>query len=221
MLAAAGYAEVDGSTTNIEGRVSTLARKITPPGTARPDWMIAAELTRQLGTDLGLESVQQIWTEIEALAPSHAGVTWDLLHDPDARDGVVVPLPAPATDRPALVTYAATPDVVAPAFDAYSLRLVATRKLYDLGTATQQSPSLAGLIVGSAVRINPYDFDRLGVSDGDNVTLTGPTGAITLAVHSDVDVPRGSAAVLVNQGPLIGTVIDATAVTSEVRVERA
>ncbi|MEO7428033.1 MAG: molybdopterin-dependent oxidoreductase, partial [Acidimicrobiales bacterium] len=77
VLAAAGYAEVDGTTTNIEGRLSTVARKITPPGTARADWMIAAELSRLLGTDLELESVEQIWAEIEALAPSHAGITWD------------------------------------------------------------------------------------------------------------------------------------------------
>ena len=75
VLAAAGFAEVDGTTTNLEGRVSTVARKITPPGTARDDWMIAAELARLLGTDLGLESAAQILEEIAALAPSHAGLT--------------------------------------------------------------------------------------------------------------------------------------------------
>ena len=56
VLAASGPAEADGTTTNLEGRVSPVARKITPPGTARDDWMIAAELARLLGTDLGLES---------------------------------------------------------------------------------------------------------------------------------------------------------------------
>ena len=44
VLAAAGFAEVDGTTTNLEGRVSVLHQKVTPPGTARADWMIAAEL---------------------------------------------------------------------------------------------------------------------------------------------------------------------------------
>jgi len=262
VLAAAGYAEVDGSTTNLEGRVSTVARKITPPGTARADWMIAAELARLLGTDLGIESVEQIWAEIEALAPSHAGLTWAHLHSADARDGVVVPVPAlaPVVDtdppadvdapvevdadapadsagaddaeadvpappagptRPALLTYTTPADTTAPAFDAYSLRLVATRKLYDLGTATQQSPSLAGLIVGTTVRINPYDFDRIGIAAGDNVILTGAAGSITLEAQPTTDVPRGSAAVLVNQGPAIGALIDAAKAVTEVRVERA
>ncbi|MFZ6005854.1 MAG: NADH-quinone oxidoreductase subunit NuoG [Actinomycetota bacterium] len=262
VLAAAGYAEVDGTTTNIEGRVSTVARKITPPGTARADWMIAAELARLLGTDLGIESVEQIWAEVEALAPSHAGITWERLHGNGGRDGVVAPLPAepvqepadhgdgdpaaaedddatgehadPAAEpqladepapakvaRPPLLSYSEPADTAAPAFDAYSLRLVATRKLYDLGTATQRSPSLAGLVVGTTVRINPYDFARLGIEAGDSVTLTASAGAIALEAHPDDGVPRGSAAVLVNQGPAIGALIDASEAVTEVRVERA
>ena len=222
VLAAAGYAEVDGTTTNIEGRVSTVARKITPPGTARADWMIAAELSRLLGTDLGLDSVEQISAEIEALAPSHAGITWDRLHSIEERDGIVAPLPdAPRDGRPALVSYEAPVNTEAPAVDAYSLRLVATRKLYDMGTATQQSPSLANLLVGSAVHLHPYDFDRLGVAAGDNVVVTASSGAVTLMAQPDPGVARGSAAVLVKQGPNVNELIDITTAVTEVRVERA
>ena len=54
VLAAAGYAEKRGTTTNLEGRVSLVAQKVTPPGTARPDWMIAAELAVLLQADLEL-----------------------------------------------------------------------------------------------------------------------------------------------------------------------
>ncbi len=92
VLAAAGPGEVDGTQTNIEGRISVLGRAVTAPGTARPDWMVAAELTRRLGADLGLESVDDIWAEIEAVAPSHAGITAEVLAA--AGDGVVAPLPA-------------------------------------------------------------------------------------------------------------------------------
>ena len=94
VLAAAGPAEVDGTTTNLEGRVSAVTRKITAPGTAREDWMIAAELSRLLGTDLGLTSPTQILEEIAALAPSHAGLTADLLATDAGRDGLLVPLAA-------------------------------------------------------------------------------------------------------------------------------
>jgi NADH-quinone oxidoreductase subunit G len=92
VLAVAGYAEVEGSTTNIEGRVSSLRQKVTPPGTSRPDWMLAAELAYRLNADLELESVGGIWDEIERLAPSHAGISRRLLESPAGSDGVLVPL---------------------------------------------------------------------------------------------------------------------------------
>ncbi|MEO6627304.1 MAG: NADH-quinone oxidoreductase subunit NuoG [Aquihabitans sp.] len=75
VLPAAGFAEVEGTTTNIEGRISVLLQKVTPPGTARPDWMIAAELAFRLGADLGVSSAEEIWEEIEELSTAHAGLT--------------------------------------------------------------------------------------------------------------------------------------------------
>ncbi|MGH9273784.1 MAG: NADH-quinone oxidoreductase subunit NuoG, partial [Acidimicrobiales bacterium] len=222
VFAAAGWTEVEGTTTNLEGRISTVARKITPPGTARSDWMIAAELARLLGADLGLTSVQEIWTEIEALAPSHAGLTYDALGSTGARDGVVVPIGPAGAGRPAVLDYTTPPTSDAPAPDAYSLRLVATRKLYDRGTATHHSPSLAGLGTDNAVRLHPHDFDRLGIESGAIVTITASSGSIKLPAVPDGGVPKGSAAVLVNQaGPVVGTLIDASAPVTDVRVERA
>ena len=47
--------ERPGTTTNIEGRVSRLGQKLTAPGFAWPDWMIAAELAVHLGADLGVD----------------------------------------------------------------------------------------------------------------------------------------------------------------------
>jgi NADH-quinone oxidoreductase subunit G len=93
VLPAATFAERAGTTTNLEGRVTRLGQKVTPPGTARPDWMIASELAFYLGADLGFDSLDGIAVEIERLAPSHVGVTPDLLAQPGLMDGVVVPLP--------------------------------------------------------------------------------------------------------------------------------
>ncbi len=92
VLPAAGYAERPGTTTNIEGRVTRLAQKVVPPGVAWPDWMIAVELAARMGGDLGAESVEDLWDEVERLAPSHAGVTRAVLADRRSRDGVVPPL---------------------------------------------------------------------------------------------------------------------------------
>ena len=258
VLPAAGFAEVDGTTTNIEGRVSRVTQKVTPPGTARADWMIAAELAHRLGADLGLESVERAsGPRSSALAPSlrrhhrstllhslerprrrgrrrwppsprrpptrsrshrgrradgpehdaesDAGVTEDAVRPPPGRGGRRPPPsgPPPRPRRPRPRPRQPTPGrgrgggrrvgagadgrragrpgppppllrrpppsatAAAPAVDAYSLRLVATRKLYDPARSCQHSPSLAGLAPGAVLRLNPADFDRLGVAAGD------------------------------------------------------
>jgi NADH-quinone oxidoreductase subunit G len=94
VLPAAIEHERSGTTVNVEGRVSRLGQKLVPPGQAWPDWMIAAELAWQLGADLGFGSTDDVWDEIERLAPVFAGVTREVLASPAARDGVVVPMRA-------------------------------------------------------------------------------------------------------------------------------
>ncbi|MGI8662794.1 MAG: NADH-quinone oxidoreductase subunit NuoG [Acidimicrobiales bacterium] len=94
VLAAAGWGETPGTTTNIEGRISTLGQRVTPPGTARHDWMIAAELALRLGGDLGIESLDEALDEIGAVAPAHAGISVRLIEALGNQDGVVIPASA-------------------------------------------------------------------------------------------------------------------------------
>jgi NADH-quinone oxidoreductase subunit G len=77
VLPAAGYAEKNGTVTNLEGRVSIVTAKVSAPGVARPDWMIAAELAFRLGHDLGFETVEEITAEIAAVAPAYLGIHLD------------------------------------------------------------------------------------------------------------------------------------------------
>ena len=81
-----------GTTTNIEGRVSRLGPKLSAPGFAWPDWMIAAELAAALGSDLGLASDNDLSDELARTAPAYAGLTQEVLHSDVAHDGILVPL---------------------------------------------------------------------------------------------------------------------------------
>ena len=94
VLPAAIEHERPGTTVSVEGRVTRLGQKIVPPGQAWPDWMIATELAAELGADLGFASTDDVWDEIERLAPAFAGVTSELLASPSSHDGVVVQRPA-------------------------------------------------------------------------------------------------------------------------------
>jgi NADH-quinone oxidoreductase subunit G len=279
VLPAAGFAESDGTTTNLEGRISPVTQRVNAPGTARAEWMIAAELAWRLDAELGLESAAQIWAEIERLAPSHAGISSLVLRSPAAAAGVVAPVadpeaylddisalvtitgsavhgrsgvdageaedraaddgasddgasddgaadvdsePRPTTPtRPALVTFV-PPGSTTPIepVDSYSLRLIATRKLYDEGTLVQHAPGLAGLAPGTAVRVNPYDFDRLGAATGEQVRVSSSKTDFLCEVVSDTGVPRGCAAMVFNQANVpVADLLDARAVVNDVRVE--
>jgi NADH-quinone oxidoreductase subunit G len=94
VLPAAVYAERPGTTTNLEGRISRLGQKLVGPGVTRPDWMIAAELADRLGGDLGTDTLEAIWDEIERVAPSHVGITRHLIGERRAADGIVAPIPS-------------------------------------------------------------------------------------------------------------------------------
>jgi predicted molibdopterin-dependent oxidoreductase YjgC len=90
VLPAAVWGEKSGTTTNLEGRVQRVARKVSPDGSPMPDWRIAGELALRLGTDFDLEDETELQDEIAAVAPGFAEVDATLLRR--ARDGVVLPL---------------------------------------------------------------------------------------------------------------------------------
>src|SRR5581483_4450028 len=86
------WGEKAGTTTNLEGRLQRIARKVSPEGAAMDDWRIAGELALRLGDDFDLEFVDEVTDEIARLAPAHAGATSALLRR--ARDGVLLPVRA-------------------------------------------------------------------------------------------------------------------------------
>jgi len=232
VLPVATYAERPGTFTNLEGRVSRLAQKITPPGQAWPDWMVAVELAARLGSDLGFGHLDEVWDEIERISPAHAGATRAVLAARGAKDGIVVPTASAGADaggtdgagdatRPTpLGVGPVAVRTPVPKLDGYSLRLVAGRTLWDDGTHIRHSPSFAGLQPQLRLRVNPYDLDRLGLVSGDRVRTVSSRATLVLEVLAAAGVPRGSAALLFGldgEGP--GDLIDATTAVTDVRLE--
>ncbi|HEY0519132.1 MAG TPA: NADH-quinone oxidoreductase subunit NuoG [Ilumatobacteraceae bacterium] len=209
VLAAAAYGEKSGTTTNIEGRVTTLSATVTPRGTSRADWMIATELADLLGGDLGVSSVDEVTDQIAAHVPGFSAATTAALRS--ARDGIVCigALPAATADvRPI------------DARNSYDYRLVVSRKLYDNAVGTAMSPSLAHLAPGSRLHLHPLDLERVGCASGADVKVTSKRASMVFTVVADDTVVRGSAWIPFNQpGPSIGELIDSADVVTDVRVE--
>jgi predicted molibdopterin-dependent oxidoreductase YjgC len=136
---------------------------------------------------------------------------------PAETEGAETPEMAPP---PLLSFTASTAATSTPALDAYSLRLVSSRELYDGGTLLQHSPSLAPLARPARLRVNPYDLNRIGVDTGGRVRLSSPRTNTVIEVEADAGVPRGSAALAFNvPGTLAAELIDVTTPVTDVRIE--
>ena len=116
ILPAASFAEKDGTFTNSDRRVQRVRRAIPPPGQARADWEIIADLARRTITlDGGRKTNDEeaghrappssfilhpwsypdpsaIWDEMRSVTPDFAGISYDRL---EREGGVHWPCPAP------------------------------------------------------------------------------------------------------------------------------
>ena len=136
-------------------------------------------------------------------------------------DPVQTPGGAPAMSRPPVIRHRpGQPVRQAPPVDAYSLRLVAVRTLYDAGSLVSRSPSLAALAEQPCLRANPADLGRMGVKTGDRVRVSSSRKSLVLDVAADPHVLRGSAVLAFNApGDGACDLIDATQPFTDLRVE--
>jgi NADH-quinone oxidoreductase subunit G len=104
--------------------------------------------------------------------------------------------------------------------DAYALRLVSGRKLYDAGRVSSASTSLWPLAPGTTLLVHARDRERIGVADETEVRVTSRRGSIVVPVRAEPGIPRGVAFLVFNQpGPGAGDLIDATVPVTDVHVE--
>ena len=212
VLPATAYGEQNGTTTNIEGRVSRVIQKITPPGSTRDDWMIATELAWRLGGDLGLTSKDEIWREIAQVAPSHNGITLERVTSDETHEGILV-------QQSSIDLVLPTPQDT-PIADGYGLRLISGRKLWDGATATVHSPSLQHLAEPPTLKVHPNDLQRLGIPSGSEVRVISTRATENLTAVADSNIQRGTAVLPFNQpGGGANRFIDATATINDIRIE--
>ncbi len=211
VLPAAGPTECAGTFTNLEGRVSPMSRMVTPPGTARPDWMIAADLAERLepGSAEGLDSPEAIRAELAQVSEVHASLTEEALNASPV-EGVRLAPPGATGEAggwrrsgrstmgrsPVGRTEPATgpagredPPEEAP---EGAFLLVATRTMYDDGTMLRHCESSRGLAPAASARINPADLDSSGLGEGAAVRVVSDFGHIEATLTADGGVPPGS-----------------------------
>ena len=170
--------------------------------------MIAAELAVLCGGDLGVLGVDEITAEIAAVCATHAEAIGPEL----GTDGVVARGAAFEPELPA--------EHVAPARDAYGLRLVCNRNLYDGGVTVERTPALASLAADTVLGVHPLDLERVGVESGTEVEVHSERGALRLPIVADAGIARGNVVVQFPSPHVdVGVLIDVTAPVTDVRIE--
>jgi NADH-quinone oxidoreductase subunit G len=82
VMPAASYAEQEGTFTNNDGLVQRVRQSIPPLHQSKPDWMITAQLAKELGLDFGFElSASAVFRDIAQHVAAYSAMTYPRLKD--------------------------------------------------------------------------------------------------------------------------------------------
>lgn len=188
VLPAAAFAEKDGTYTNTERRVQRLAKALEAPGEAKADWEITQEIARAMGAeDWNYACAEDIQKEINALAPSYGGITYQRI----GRVGLHWPCPTeehPGTPILHVGKFARGKGLMKgipfkePAElpdEEYPLTMTTGRVLqqFHTGTMSRKTDGLNNL-AGPTVMISVEDAEALGIGNSERVRVTTRRGEI-------------------------------------------
>jgi formate dehydrogenase major subunit len=206
--ATATWCEAEGTVTNSERRVQRVRKALEPPPGARDDIEIIFEIARRLGSDWGHPSAEDLWNELRALSPMHAGMSYRRLEelggiqwpcfdeqhpgelflharlweeDP-ARRGPPAPFTAVEQEPPV--------DALSPEFP---LRLTTGRRLDSYNTGVQSGLYATSLRRPETLNLSPEDAGRLGMAEGEVVRVSSRRGSLEVPVHVDDQLRAGLA----------------------------
>ncbi len=199
LLPVANWAEKEGTTTNSERMVSFSERLIDPPGVARPDWEIIAHVARALGLpSFDYADREAVWDEYCRATTGRpcdmSGITAERL-----RRERHLQWPCPTADHPgtkrryldgvfptstgrARFVFHATLQPKEPIDREFPLVLTSGRIYAHWHTLTRtgKSDKLLKRDPNPYVEIHPSDARRIGVEDGQLISIQSRRGTIRL-----------------------------------------
>ena len=203
--AAASWAESEGTVTNSERRVQRVRKALDPPGNARDDIWIIAQLARRLGFDWGEVTPQSAWDELRSLSPMHAGMSYPRLEE---LGGIQWPCwdedhpgtqflharlwldpPEQGPKAPLSVTPFEPP--VDELSEDFPLRLTTGRRLDSFNTGVQTSGYTSPLRREETLDVSPEDAQLLGIAEGERVLVSSRRGSVEAPVHLDPGLRQG------------------------------
>lgn len=193
------WAEDEGTTTTLEGRVVKYNQAVNPPSEARRDWDIMCDVARRLGKGkfFDFQSARDIWNELRLCTrgsvSDYFGISYEKIA---AQNGVFWPCPTeehPGTPRlyedrfgfpDGRARFNPVP-YIPPAEEPdadYPFVLTTGRVVYHYlsGNQTRRVPFLHDQAPFPWVEMHPQAAERLGLVDSDWVTVRTRRGEMTV-----------------------------------------
>jgi formate dehydrogenase major subunit len=204
ILPASSFFEKEGTYTNTDRRVQIGRPALRPPGAARLDWRVIAEIAQRIGYPMHYDSPADVFAEFASLTHSYSGLTYANL----GMNGKIWPCPDPEHSLGEAVLFhdrfptssgrgkfvpvefsdaADLPDAEFP-FVLNTGRLL---EHWHTGVMTRRSHVLDALQPSPFAEMNPADLEAASIADGAAVTVRSRRGAIRLPARASDAVQRG------------------------------
>jgi NADH-quinone oxidoreductase subunit G len=194
---AESYAEKEGTVTHPDGRLQRLRPGIGHPGSVRAEWSILAELERAVTNKVGVADTnghssvltgpmasQQLFEAV----PFYAGLTLEEIGGRGVRwqerEAARAVPEGPATFETGEPQAAPSPNG--------ALRLGSFRSIWA-SPEVEHAPALKFLARRATVELSPADAERLGIENGERVTVSADDRSVTATAALRGNAPAGTA----------------------------
>ncbi|MEC4675374.1 MAG: NADH-quinone oxidoreductase subunit NuoG [Nitrospirota bacterium] len=188
VLPALGWAEKEGTYTNMERRIQRLRKAVYRDG--MEDWKILSEVAKNMGVKFNYADAEEIFNEIRRVSPLHRDLTYNEIEKGNALypykgeplRGVMEDIESHKGDRPE-------------AGDKLYLGL--ERPLFHSGTLSTKAPALLQIYPEAVATISQSTAEKFSLKPGDKVRVTTGAGSLELPVAVD-DAVHGSLVMITN-----------------------
>jgi len=204
ILPASAFPEKTGSFTNTDRRVQLGRQAVNPPGQAKQDLWIIQSIAHGMGLKWNYSGPKDVFEEMRKCMPSIAGISWERLekehsvtypcsssNDPGqpiiftedfpTDDGLAQFIPSP------FLNAAELPD------NEYKYILITGRQLehWHTGSMTRRASMLNEIEPDPISNMCLQDMNKIGVQEGDLITVESRRGKIDVYVRRDDGLQQG------------------------------
>jgi len=180
---ALGWAEKDGTFTNMERRIQRLRKAVNRDG--REDWRIISEISKNMGVKLNYSDVEDVFDEICKVSPLHRDLTYEEIEKGNA----LYPYKGEPL-RGVMEEIQIHKGNKISADGKLYLRL--ERPLFHSGTLSRNAAALVKIYPEAVARISHATAQALSLKEGAIVRVSTKAGSLELPLAIDKELDNSS-----------------------------